>query len=56
MILTKVSIYVAFEGFIYRCRTGLWLAPLSYVTCIDMACGMSHTLGNAGCWSCALAH
>ena len=27
------------------CRTGLWLAPLKYITCID----------NAGCWSCALA-
>ena len=35
------------------CRTGLWLAPLMYVTCIDMACaasGMSHASGNAGRW------
>ena len=28
------------------CRTGLWLAPLMYITCIE----------NAGRWSCALAH
>ena len=28
------------------CQTGLWLAPLMYVTCME----------NAGCWSCALAH
>ena len=43
----------------YICRTGLWLTPLSCVTCIDMACvasGMSHTSGNAGRWSCTLAH
>ena len=50
---------VAFEGLLYICRTGLWVTPLSYVTCIDMACvasGMSHASGNAGHWSCALAH
>ena len=43
----------------YICRTGIWFAPLSCVTCIYMECvasDMSHTSCNAGRWSCALAH
>ena len=38
---------------------GIMGYTLSYVTCIDMArvgSAMSHMPGNAGHWSCALAH
>ena len=30
---------VAFEGLLYMCWTGLWFAPLLYVTCIEIGGG-----------------
>ena len=50
LFLEANSTIVAFEGLLYICWTGLWITPLSYVTCIDMACvasGMSHASGYA---------
>ena len=39
---------VAVKGLMYICWTGLWFAPLMYVTCVDMwrVWGVGHAHGR----------